>query len=251
LPRTAFESWGWRLPFLLGIEIAFVGFYIRHYTEESPHYEKAKHEGALSQSPVRKTMRLHLGKLVRGVGIYLSVTVPFYTLTVFLNGFLSGVLGHTIKDALLISTLSMILLMLLVVPTAALSDRWGRKRMLMATAVVYFVASYPLFWLMTQPGFLSPLMAAMLLTVIVGFYIGPAPTVFVELFPTSVRYTGMAISYNMSAALFGGTAPIVETWMIKEAHGMNTIPAFYLMLCAALSFIAFIGYHDRYQEELR
>jgi len=186
LPQAAFESWGWRVPFLLGIVIAFVGFYIRHHTEESPHYEKAKHEGALSQSPVRKTLSLHFGKLVRGVGIYLSFTVPFYTLTVFLNGFLTGVLGHSIKDALLISTLSMILLMLLVVPTAALSDRWGRKRMLMPTAVVYFVVSYPLFWLMTQPGFLSPLMAVMLLTVIVGFYIGAAPTVFVELFPTSV-----------------------------------------------------------------
>ena len=251
LPQAAFESWGWRVPFLLGIVIAFVGFYIRHHTEESPHYEKAKDEGALSHTPVRETLRLHLGKLVRGVGIYLSVTVPFYTLTVFLNGFLSGILGYSIKDALLISTLSMILLMLLVVPTAALSDRWGRRRMLMATAVVYFIASYPLFWLMTQPGFLSALTAVMLLTVIVGFYIGMAPTVFVELFPTSVRYTGMAISYNICAALFGGTAPIVETWMIKQAHGMNTVPAFYLMLCAALSFIAFIGYHDRYKEELQ
>ena len=108
--------------------IAFVGFYIRHHTEESPHYEKAKDEGAISQNPVRETLRLHLGKIVRGVGIYLSVTVPFYTLTVFLNGFLTGILGYSIRDALLISTLSMILLMLLVVPTAALSDRWGRRR---------------------------------------------------------------------------------------------------------------------------
>jgi hypothetical protein len=80
-------------------------FYRRHHTEESPHYEKAKDEGALSQTPLRETLRLHWGKLVRGVGIYLSVTVPFYTLTVFLNGFLTGVLGYSIKDAL-ISTLS-------------------------------------------------------------------------------------------------------------------------------------------------
>src|SRR5438874_1894044 len=112
LPHAAFESWGWRVPFLLGVVIAFVGFYIRHHTEESPHYEKAKHEGTLSPTPVRETLRLHLGKLVRGVGIYLSVTVPFYTVTVFLNGFLTGMLGYSIKDALLISTLSMILLML-------------------------------------------------------------------------------------------------------------------------------------------
>jgi MHS family proline/betaine transporter-like MFS transporter len=230
--------------------IAVVGFYIRRYTEESPHYEKAKNAGKLSQAPLRETLREHKADLLRGIGIYLSVTVPFYILTVFINGFLSKVLGHPLKDALLISTVSMVLLMLLVVPTAALTDKWGRKRVLMITSVVYFVAAYPLFWLMTQPGFACAFTAEILLTVIVGFYIGAAPTVFVELFPTSVRYTGMSLSYNICAALFGGTAPMVSTWLIETTH-MKTVVAFYIMLCAALSFIAFIGYHDRYQEDLQ
>ena len=82
-----------------------------------------------------------------------------------------------------------------------------------------------------------------------SFYLGAAPTVFVELFPTSVRYTGMSISYNICAALFGGTAPSVGFWLIEKT-GMKTFPAFYIMLCAALSFVAFWNYHDRYREEL-
>jgi MHS family proline/betaine transporter-like MFS transporter len=249
LSPAALEDWGWRVPFLLGIVIAFVGFYIRRHTEESPHYEKAKEEGRLSQTPVRETLTQHGGKLVRGVLIYLSVTVPFYIVTVFINGYLTKVLGYPVKDALFIATCSMILLMFLVVPTAALSDRIGRKRLLMATAVVYFVASYPIFWLMTQPGFASAFGAVMLMTLILGFYVGAAPTVFVELFPTSVRYTGLSLSYNICAAAFGGTAPGLCFWLIKNTQ-MSTVPALYIMLCAALSFIAFIGYHDRYKEEL-
>jgi MHS family proline/betaine transporter-like MFS transporter len=143
----------------------------------------------------------------------------------------------------------MSILMLLVIPTAALTDRIGRKRLLMAVSVVYFLTAWPIFWVLTQPGFNNVLAAVTLFSVVIGFYIGAAPTVFVELFPTAVRYTGMSLSYNISAALFGGTAPLVETWLVKET-GMNTVPAFYIMLCAMLSFIAFIGYHDRYKEEL-
>ena len=249
LTAEQLTQWGWRIPFLLGVVIGLVGFYIRGHTEESPHYQKAKAEGTLSQTPVRETFAHHKGKLLRGIGFYLSVTVPFYIITVFLNGFLSGVLGHPPKDALLISTISMALLMVLVQPTAALTDVWGRKRVLMATTVAYFIFAYPLFMLLVQPGFWPAFAAQISLTVIMSFYIGAAPTVFVELFPTSVRYTGMSISYNICAALFGGTAPMVSTYLIKST-GMNTSVAFYIMLCAALSFIAFIGYHDRYKEEL-
>lgn len=259
LSPEAFKQWGWRIPFLFGILIAVAGYYIRSHTHESTHYEKAKEEGKLSEAPARETFKNHKMDVLRGIGIYLCVTVPFYTLTVFLNGFLVKVLGHPQKDALLMGTCSMILLMLLVVPTAALSDKIGRKRLLMATSVVYFLAAYPIFCLMTQPGFAPAFEAVLLFTLVIGFYIGAAPTVFVELFPTSVRYTGMSLSYNLCAALFGGTAPGICTWLVKVANQhpeldayiqKNTVVAFYIMLSAALSFIAFLGYHDRYKEEL-
>ncbi len=249
LSTQAFEAWGWRVPFLLGIIIAYVGFYIRHHTEESPHYIKARDEGKLSPTPLREAFKNHPWELLRGVGIYMGVTIPFYTLTVFLNGFVSKGLGHPVKDALLMSTLSMFLLLVMVPFTGWLTDLWGRKRVLMWSAAAYFVFAYPIFWFMTVPGFTAPLMAQLAFTVIVAFYVGGAPTVFVELFPTSVRYTGMALSYNICAAVFGGTAPFVETWLIRKTN-MNTIVAFYIMFSAVVSLIAFIGYHDRYKEEL-
>jgi len=243
------ESWGWRIPFLLGILTAYLGYYIRHFTEESPLYEKAKGEGKLSQTPVREAFRDHSLGLLRGVGIYMSVTVPFYILSVFMNGFMSVTLKHSVHDALLMSTLTMILLMLLVPLSGWLSDIVGRKRLMMGVAVLFFVASYPLFLLMTQPGFWPALWGQMLFTVILALFIGPAPAVLVELLPTTVRYTGMALSYNVCAALFGGTAPALGFWLIDKT-GSNTVVAFYIMLCSVVSFVAFLGYHDRYKEEL-
>lgn len=247
--QEAFESWGWRIPFLIGLAIAFVGVYIRHHTEESPHYERAKSKGHLSKTPLREVFTSHKLELMRGILIYLSVTVPFYILTIYLKTYLEKELGYTMQDALFITTVCMALLMFMVPLTGHLTDKWGRKRVLMATAAAYFVFAYPIFMLMVQPGFASAIGAAVMLAFIVGFYIGPAPTVFVELFPTSVRYTGMAISYNICAAVFGGSAPMVCTWLIKTT-GEQAVPALYIMLCAALSFLAFIGYHDRYKEDL-
>lgn len=249
LSKEAFENWGWRIPFIIGMAIAFVGVYIRKHTEESPHYEKAKENGVLSQTPFRDAISEYRHPLLRGVGIYLCVTVPFYILTVFMNGYLTNVLGHSHRDALLVNTYCMSLMMVLVPFTGWLSDRVGRKRLLMATTVMYFIVAYPAFWLMAQPGLLPVFLAVTVLACVVALYIGPTPTVLVELFPTSVRYTGMALSYNLCAAVFGGSAPMISAYLIEKTH-IVTIPAFYIMVCALLSFISFIGYHDRYQEEL-
>jgi MHS family proline/betaine transporter-like MFS transporter len=263
LTRNEYESWGWRIPFLLGVVIAYVGHYIRHNTEESPAYEKARDEGKLSDTPVMEVCRHHRLLLLRGIGIYLSVTVPFYTLTVFLPGFLHKFQAQPESDALLMGTAAMIVMMCMVPLTGWLSDKIGHKRLLMAISVVYFFTAYPIFVMLTRPGFWEPFMAELLFSFIVSFYIGTAPAVFVELFPTSVRYTGMALSYNICAAVFGGTTPIIGTWLMMQSHKPplsdnlliqemepNTIMALYLMLCAVLSFISFLGYHDRYREDL-
>lgn len=256
LNQEAFESWGWRVPFIIGIVIAWIGFYIRRNTDESPHYELAKEEGRLSKTPVIQVFRDHALELVRGIGIYISVTVPFYTLTVFLNGYMllgitEGGLGFAAKDAYLISTLSMILMMILFPFTAHLTDRFGRKLILMWVTVTYFFTAFPIFTLMGYGGLFNAGVAEIAFAVVVAFYIGSVPALLVELFPTSVRYTGMSISYNVAAVL-GGLTPMIETWLVHRTH-VDIVQALYgiIMLCAAISFISFIGYHDSYKEELR
>lgn len=246
----ALEDWGWRVPFLFGLVVGLIGFYIRHHTEESPKYTATQESSALSQTPVRDAFRYHRREMLQAIGMYLSVTVPFYVSTIFMITYYAQVLGNPLKDSLLINTCVMFLLMAVVTLSGWLSDRIGRRRIMMIAAVGYLLLAYPLFWLSDQGSFALALLAQLAFAVVHGFYIGPVPAVLVELFPTRLRYTGMAIAYNLAAAIFGGTAPMVATWLIRTTEN-NYVVAYYIMICAVISFVTLYFYKDRYREDLR
>lgn len=249
LTEAQYESWGWRIPFLLGVIIGLVGLYIREHCEESPVYARAKQEGALSNRPVRDALAQEWKHMAQAVGIYMAVTMPFYMVSAFFITFTEHTLGRPAEEALLLNTINMLILLVFAPLSAWLSDRIGRRKLLIPGALAFLVFSYPLFLLMQQPGFLPILLAQAAFAALVGLYTGPVPTVLVEIFPTRVRYTGMALSYNVSAALFGGTAPMVCQWLLNETGSHYAIAA-YVMLCAAVSLLALIFYRERYKEAL-
>jgi MHS family proline/betaine transporter-like MFS transporter len=132
-----------------------------------------------------------------------------------------------------------------------LSDRIGRRPVMLFGALAMCLAAYPLFTVF-EPGasLLTVGLVQAVFALIVGFYLGPMPAMLVELFPTSVRYTGLAIAYNFSAAIFGGTAPFVCEWLIAATGSYASI-AFYVMFCNVASFAALWFYKDRFREALR
>jgi MHS family proline/betaine transporter-like MFS transporter len=250
LSPEAYESWGWRIPFLMGIPIGFIGLYIRNHCEESPTYEAAKKDGTLSKNPVRDVLRTEKRHVLQAIGIYISVTMPFYLLSAYFITFSEHTLMRTKEEALLLNSINMIILFIVAPTSAWLSDMYGRRKVLGLTALAYFVSIYGIFTLMQQPGFSSILMAQMWFAVIVGFYIGPVPALLVEIFPTRVRYSGMSLSYNICAACFGGTAPMVSEWLISHT-GSNYSIAYYVMTCAAISLATLVFfYKDRHEEPL-
>jgi MHS family proline/betaine transporter-like MFS transporter len=132
-----------------------------------------------------------------------------------------------------------------------LSDKYGRKPVMMTAAAMVFCIIYPLFTVLVPGASLLQVgLAQAMLCFILGFYLGPVAAVLVELFPTSVRYTGMAIAYNLAAAIFGGTAPFVCEWLIRATGSIPSV-AFYVMFCNVVSLIALYYYKDRYKEALR
>jgi len=249
--REAFEAWGWRLPFLGGIIIGLVGFYIRRCCEESPVYEEAKQENRISQTPVRAAFAKHRYEMLQGFGLYLTVTMPFYLATVYFISFSEKHLGTSMQDALRFNVYN-ILAMLVTMPLSAwLSDRIGRKKMLAIGGFLMFFATPILFLQFTQGASLLAIgLSQFIFAAIVGLYAGTMPTLLVELFPTSVRFTGMAIAYNLAAALFGGTAPLVCEWLLKET-GSNWSIGGYVMLCNIISLIALYFTKERFNEKLR
>lgn len=243
------HEWGWRIPFILGLLIGFVGFYIRHHTEESPKYLEAKEAGSLSATPLRDSFTKYLGPMAQGVGIYLTVTLPFYILTVFMISYLSKVLGHTMEDSLLLNSITMVCMLPIIVGSAWWSDKHGRKGILTVSAVALLVLAYPIFLMLNSGSFAVILCGLLLYALINGAFLGPVPAVLVELFPTAIRSTAMAVSYNIAGALFGGTAPIIATWLIRETDDPKVV-AFYLMASAAITLFTLKFFRDRYNDDL-
>lgn len=238
-----FSSWGWRVPFLLGIVIGLIGLYIRSSCDESPAYEEAKNEGHLSDSPVRTALFQYPGTMLKAFVLYISVTMPFYLASVYLLSFSQKKLGLGVDQALVINTSAMIAMLIAVIFGAILSDRIGRKPVLLASVIIMMFSIIPLFFLMEMRLFLTIFLAQVSLGFIVGVYIAPIPAVLVEMFPTSIRYTGMAISYNLAAAMFGGTAPVVCEWLISRT-GTHFSIALYVILCNIASITALCWFRD-------
>jgi MHS family proline/betaine transporter-like MFS transporter len=248
LPTEDFMSWGWRLPFFLGVGIGFVGFYIRNHGEESPVYEQAKKDGTLSQSPVKDAFMKHPLKMLQAFMAYIFVTIPFYVIAIYMIAYTKRHLGLSEDDALLINSLAMATMLITIFPAAHLADRIGRRPTLLIAIVAMLALAYPAFQLMQSGQFMDVLMGQAILAAILGWYLGPIPAMLVEVFPTSIRYTGMSMAYNLCAIL-GGFTPSVAEWMIRETGSNMSIV--WLMIGAGISsFISLTLYKDRWREPL-
>lgn len=228
------ESWGWRVPFLLGVLIAPVGFYIRRKVEESPSFVAARQAGKL---PFRELLTRHSGALIAGLGICVVGTVSNYVWFVSMPRYVVDELGLPFSEALLGTFICGAILFLLCPIAGALADRFGARRVLCTGAVLFGLMSYPLLaWVVAAPDLSRLLSAQICVAVVISLIWGPTPGMMAGLFPTGTRSTGMAISYNLGVLLFGGLAPLTLTVLIRET-GDNLVPAYYIMFCAALALL--------------
>lgn len=249
LPADDFRSWGWRVPFLLGIIIGFIGLYIRTHCDESPAFEEAKLSGTLATRPLRTVLAHHKITMLKAFALYITVTMPFYLASVYLLSFTQKKLGFPADQALFINTATMFAMLVAVIISAYISDKIGRKPLLLIAAIIMLFSILPLFFLMATQSYFAVLLAQVIFGIIVGVYVAPMPAVLVELFPTSIRYTGMALAYNFAAAIFGGTAPMVCEWLIG-ATGTYFAIGWYVICCNIVSLVALYYFRDNYREKL-
>ena len=245
----ALFSWGWRIPFVLGVGIGFVGFYIRNHAEESPIYEQAKREGTLSATPVRDVFVKYPREMLCSFMMYLFITVPFYVVSIYLIAYSKNHLGLSAAQALLINSVALVCVLVTMYPAAWLGDKIGRKPVLLSAIVATLVLVYPLFLLMQDGVFWHVLVAQGALGLLIGWYQATMPAMLTELFPTSIRYTGMSLACNI-CAMVGGFAPAVAEWLIKGTG--NPISVMWLIVgTGVLAFVGLVGYKDRWREPLR
>lgn len=237
LDATAIIEGGWRIPFLIAVPLGVVGFYIRSKIEDTPEFKSLEEHDNIPQSPVKEVFTRHWKQLLQMSGLEIMMHVTFYVVLVYLLTYQESVLGFDAGTAALLSTAASIAGLILVPLTGALSDRVGRKPLLIAAAVSLIVLAYPLFLIMQSgtpwAGAVSTIGLGIILALILGVHAAAAA----ELFPTRTRQTGLSIAYSVTAAIFAGTVPFVLTWLIAQT-GNQMMPAFYLILVGLIGLAA-------------
>lgn len=241
LAPAAVASWGWRLPFLGGIVIAAVGLYLRRQVEETPVY-RAYSEQSTKVVAAGRESDFVLG--LKAFGFTIHWTVAFYILLSYMPTFMR-LHGHlTAADALWSNTIGLVVLMVLIPPLGALSDRVGRKKLLLISCAAFIILPIPFFRvILANPGLAVVVILQMIFGAAIAFFSGPGPAAIAELFPTRSRSTWMTPAYALAVAIFGGFAPFVATWLIRLT-GSPMAPTYYVMAAAVVSFLVILSFRE-------
>jgi MHS family proline/betaine transporter-like MFS transporter len=186
--------------------------------------------------------------LIRAFGIILLNAVGFYILLSYMPTYLTEEVGFGKVEGTLITLVTLTTYTIMLPIIGHLADRVGRKPVMMTACILFVVATYPIFLLLSK-GFGFSILALILLGAMLAGNDGVLATFLSEMFPTQVRYTSFALAFNTGNAIFGGTAPFVSTYLIALSGNMYA-PAFYLMIAAVVCFIALIGARETAHEEL-
>ncbi len=238
LSPEALDSWGWRLPFVVGLLIGPVGLWMRRNMEETEAFLESRARQAVDNLSLGRMLRDNRRAVLVTLGNTISGTVAFYVVLVNMPTFAHRQLGLPLDQVFMVQ-MAAVALMTLVIPIAgALSDLFGRRAVMLAGTFAFFVMVYPLFaWVAAAPSLERLLVMQLLLCTAIGTLYGPGPTAGAEQFPTGVRSTGLALSNNLGVMLFGGFAPFIVTWLTRVADD-PVAPAYYVLFAAGIGLVA-------------
>lgn len=237
LGEATMNDWGWRIPFLLAAPLGIGGLYMRRNMEDSAEFHKLKKSGKLEKSPLRTSVRTAGKALLFCVGFVVVKAVSSWVLQSFMPGYLSTHLHYSRTDSYLITTLGLLSVAICMPLTGYLSDRIGRRPVMLLGCAGFILLTYPAMLLMTHGSVAASVGAMSMLGVFVALFNGGCGAAMVELFPTAIRYGSIAIAYNMTVAVFGGVTPLASASLIAFT-GDPISPAWYVMGTALISFIA-------------
>lgn len=245
-------AWGWRLPFILGGIIGLIGLILRLRSAETTLFQQAS---ATVKSETATSVLRHLGNIIRHSSMWLAVfltcimAVGNWFFIGYFNTFLIKNVGLPMKEVMLINFINLCVFTLLLPGIGLISDSVGRKPVLTIGILGFIIFSYPIFWLLDYGNIFAAFAGELLFAIILGCISAIIPTALAELFQVRTRNSGMALGYNISLALFGGTAPLVAIALVSNT-GNHFSPAYYLIACAVLSGWALSRLKESYRSQL-
>ena len=231
---AAMLSWGWRIPFLIGGPLGAICFYIRRRIDETPEFRALAAAGKVARSPLAETFRHNWRAILQTAGFSLFHNAFLYVVLTFMPTYFSENLHYSPTQGAVSSVIAMAVVCAVIPVFGSLSDRVGRKPMLVASCVGSIVFSYPIFALMNAGSLAAAIIGHVILGVLLALFISTSVAAMNEMFATRVRYGGFSIGYNISVSAFGGTAPFLVALLIT-ATGNPAAPAFYVIATAVVT----------------
>jgi MHS family proline/betaine transporter-like MFS transporter len=240
LTRDQLEGFGWRIPFAVGLLIAPVGMWIRSTVAETPEFE-ASRKAAPDTKPFATLFREYPLAVLRGWTLCVLLTVSSYSLVIYMPTYMQHTFHYTPSDAFAAMLVGNVLMVTACIVAGRMSDRFGRRAVLMAAAIWLAILVLPMLWLMRTVHSLPTLMLAQsVLCIGAGSFTGTAPTAVAEMFPARVRSTGVSVSYNLAVTIFSGFAPAVLTWL--SDRGLPFAPGLYELIAVLIAAPTLIGW---------
>ncbi|WP_231744969.1 MFS transporter [Mycobacterium sp. IS-1590] len=233
------DVWGWRMPFLIAAPLGLIGLYLRSRLDETPVFKELEREGEQEKNiwaEFKDLIVRYRGPILRLGGLVVALNVVNYTLLTYMPTYLEQSIGLSTDMSLIVPIIGMLSMMIFLPFAGLASDRFGRKPVWWISLIGLFVAGIPMFMLMST-GAIGAVIGYAVLGLLYVPQLATISATFPAMFPTQVRYAGFAIAYNVSTALFGGTAPAVNDWLIG-ATGDNLVPAYYMMGACIVGAIA-------------
>lgn len=230
-------EWGWRIPFFIGGSLGIVSYFLRRQLRETPVFQLLCEQANVVKVPCKETIHRYPAALLQGIALSSLEAVIISITILFFPTYLATFFHFPLGKLLLLNTFSILAFLIPVLIMGRWSDKIGRKKLILVGILFYMFLVYPLFYLFHYQVFSLVVLVSFLCSFFSSFVIGVFPCMNAELFPTKVRYSGVAISYNVGFGIIGGLAPLVATALINWS-GNLLAPGWVLIFISAIALLA-------------
>ncbi|EID73084.1 general substrate transporter [Rhodococcus opacus RKJ300 = JCM 13270] len=243
LSEAAMFEWGWRIPFLIAGPLGLVGLYIRLKLSDTAEFERLQASGEVSESPVKDALATSRRQILQVVGCIALQAAAFYFIFVYMETYLQSEVGFSFGLASASTVTCLCSAAVAIFVFARISDRYGRKPVIILGAVSSTLIVYPAFLVFATGKVPAIVVAHAAMGICLAMFMSASGAAMVEIFPSRVRYAGFSIGFNISVAVFGGTAPYVATYLIATT-GSPLSPSVILIVTGVMAIVAAATLHE-------
>jgi MHS family proline/betaine transporter-like MFS transporter len=246
LTGEQFISWGWRIPFILGVVNGIAAYYLRRYVQESKTFTELKKSGNISTSPIKEVLSTSKRELLLILGITISIAVPFYIVFIYIIRHAVAFENMALPQILQINTLNLFLITISIPVFGYISDKLGRKPVLITGCFLSIITCYLFFPIFSSEILIHKILIQLITGLTMAIIAGAAAPYMVESLAARIRMSGLSLGHVIGFSIFGGSAPLLATYLINQTGNPGS-PGYYLVLCCIISLIASLFVRETYK----